>query len=131
MNRDRILTAVLGIHLAVALVHGGTHALVLVALPAWQNVLVLATVFVGPIVGVALVRRGHPLDLGLFTVTMAGGLVLGGVLHFLVENPDHIHAVPANQWRYAFQLSAMGVAITGILGTVAGVWAWDTRAPSH
>jgi hypothetical protein len=92
---------------------------------------VLATVFVGPIVGVALVRRGHPLGLGLFTVTMAGGLALGGVLHFLVENPDHIHAVPANQWRYAFQLSAVGVAITGTLGTVAGVWAWKTRAPPH
>lgn len=127
MNRERVLSGVLGIHLAVALIHGSAHGLAPVPQPPWQNLLVLATVFVGPIAGVALTWRDHPLGVPVFTVSMVAGMVLGGTLHFLVENPDHIENVPANQWRPLFQASAVGLAITGPLGTVAGVWAWYTR----
>jgi ABC-type xylose transport system permease subunit len=124
MNRTRILGGVLGLHLAVALVHGSAHGLVPVSQPLWQNVLVLATVFVGPIAGVLLAWDDHPLGVPLFTMTMAAGLVLGGTLHFLVENPDHVESVPTNQWRPLFQASAAGLAITGPIGTVVGAVAW-------
>lgn len=127
MNRDQLLVGVLAIHLAAAIVHGSAHGLVPVPQPPWQTLLVLATVFVGPILGVALVRRGHPYGIELFTLSMAAGLVLGGLLHYLVENPDHIQAVPANRWRPLFEASAAGVGLTGALGTVAGLWDWYTR----
>ena len=122
MNERAILLTVLGLHLAVAVVHGSTHELIPVVLPPWQNALVLGTVFLGPVVGVALALRGHPLGLPLFTVTMAGGVLLGGTLHFLVENPDHVHAIPDSRWRLGFQVSAVAVALTPALGTAVGVW---------
>lgn len=124
MNAERVLGGVLGLHLAVAVAHGSAHGLAPVPQPPWQNVLVLTTVFLGPIAGVALLRRGHSLGIILFTVTMAAGLLLGGILHFLVENPDHVNRVPRNQWRPLFEASAWGVFLTRIIGTVAGTWAW-------
>jgi len=125
MERRVVLLVVLGVHLVAALVHGGTHALVPVELPPWQNALVLVTVFVGPLVGAALALRDHPLGIPLFTLSMAGGLLLGVALHFLVEGqPDHVGAVPESVWRLPFQLSAAGLAVTPAVGTAVGAWCW-------
>jgi hypothetical protein len=128
MDRDVVVTIVLVLHLTVALIHGSTHALLPVVLAPWQNALVLGTVFVGPVVGVVLVRRAHPLGLPLFTATMAGGLLLGGVLHFTIENPDHVHVIPHGPWRVPFQGSAVGVAVTSAIGTAVGVRYWRNRS---
>lgn len=128
MDRRLILSVVLGLHLAIAIVHGTSHALIPVPLPPWQNVLVLGAVFVGPVVGVGLTLRGHPLGIPLFTVSMLSALLLGGVLHFLVENPDHIHMIPEGQWRLPFRMSAAGVAVMPAVGTVVGAWYWRTRS---
>lgn len=128
MDRRLILSVVLAFHLAVAIVHGASHALLPVPLPPWQNVLVLGAVFIGPIVGVALTLRGHPLGLPLFTISMFGALLLGGILHFLVENPDHIHTIPEGRWRLSFQVSAVGVAVMPAVGTAVGAWYWRTRS---
>lgn len=127
MGRRVALPAVLGLHLAVAAVHGTTHSLVPVPLPWWVNLLVLGTVFAGPVAGVALARRGHPAGVPLFTVAMAGALLLGGVLHFLVENPDNVRALPASPWRGLFRASAVGVAVAPAIGTAAGAWCWHGR----
>lgn len=128
MDRRVILRAVVGLHLVVAIVHGGSHALVPVMLGPLLNGLVLITVFLGPVAGVALERRGHPLGIPLFTTTMAGALVLGGVLHFLIENPDHVAELPASPWRWLFRASAIGVFVTPALGVVVGIWYWLGRS---
>lgn len=124
MERRVILAAVLLVHLAVALLHGATHALVPVSLTAGQNAVVALTTFVGPIAGVALAWRGHPLGVALFTLSMAGALAVGGYLHFLVENPDNVRAIPPGAWRLPFQASAAAVALSPAVGTVVGAWAW-------
>lgn len=118
------LAALAGLHLLVALVHGSAHALVPVTLAPWANALVLATVFVGPLVGVALDRRDHPLGAPLFTVTMAGALVLGGVLHFLVAGPDHVHSIPPGPWRLPFRASATALLASEVLGVAVGARRW-------
>lgn len=92
MDRRVVLLGLVAAHLVVAAVHGTAHALVPVRLTAWGNAVVVATTFVGPVVGLALAWRGHPLGVPVFTASMAGTLALGGVLRFLVENPDHVHA---------------------------------------
>lgn len=127
MKRKPLLEAVLVIHLTAALVHGGTHALVPVPLTQWQNVLIAGSVFVGPFVGVILARRGHSLGLPLFTVSMVVAFVVGTSLHFIVDNPDHIHAIPDGEWRLPFRATAGGVSVTPALGTIAGVHLWRTR----
>ncbi|WP_254821209.1 hypothetical protein [Haloglomus halophilum] len=127
MDRTLALTGVLLAHLAVAAVHGLSHGLLAVGLAPWQNAVVLLAVFLGPVIGVALVRREHPLGLPLFTASMAVGLLFGLAFHFLLENPDHIHALPAGTWRLPFQATAVGLVVTGGAGTGLGGWYWWGR----
>lgn len=127
MNRSLVLPAVLAVHLAVAAVHGTTHAAVPVWLDPWANVAVLLTTFLGPIAGVALDHRDHPLGVPLFTVSMAGALALGVTLHFLVENPDHVSRIPGGTWGMSFQVSALAAAVTPAVGTLVGGWYWRDR----
>lgn len=127
MDGRIVLSAVLVVHVAVAGVHGVTHSLVPVYLSVWVNAVVAVTTFLGPLAGVALRWRGHPLGVPLFTLSLAVALLVGGVLHFGFENPDHVHAIPASQWRLPFQGSAAGVAVTEGVGTVVGSWYWYTR----
>ena len=122
MDRDVALLAALAVHLAAAAVHGATHGLVPVPLPAWANALVLGTVVVGPVAGVALARRGHPVGVPLFTASMTAAFLLGLALHFSVETPDRIDLVPAGPWRLHFQASAVGVAAVQALGIAVGAW---------
>lgn len=127
MDRRLILLVALGAHLAVAVVHGTSHALLSVTLPAWQNGLVVLTTFLGPVAGVTLAVRGHPWGIPVFTASMTGALLLGGFLHFLVENPDHVRALPSGPWRRPFQASAVGLALVDTAGLAVGSWTWWTR----
>lgn len=133
VDRREVLAATLAVHLAVAAGHGATHGLIPVALAPWQNAVVLASVFVGPVVGVALALRDHPLGVPLFAASMAAALAFGLVFHFLVENPDHVHAIPDGPLQGPFQVTAVGVLLTEALGTVVGAWYWYDRArgPAH
>lgn len=124
MERRVALVGVLGLHLAVAVAHGAAHELVPVWLSAELNALVALTTFLGPVAGVALAWRGHRLGVPLFTVSLAGAFLLGLVLHFLVENPDHVQAVGAGPWQLSFQATAFAVGLTAALGTVVGARYW-------
>lgn len=90
----------------------------------------LATTFIGPTLGVLLDRRGHRAGLAVFTVSMLSAFLLGVVLHFVVESPDHVHAVPPDPWRLPFQVTAVAVAATPALGTAVGVWLSRRRGPA-
>lgn len=122
MDRDVVLVVVTGLHLLVAFVHGSTHALVPVVLGPVLNGRVVLSVFLGPVASVILVWRGHSLGIPLFTLSMAASLVLGGTLHFVIENPDHVAEIPPSAWRLLFQVSAVGVFITPAVGVVVGAW---------
>jgi|AntRauTorcE11898_2_1112593.scaffolds.fasta_scaffold03330_2 hypothetical protein len=127
MDRRLVLVALVALHLVVAGTHGVTHSLVPVWLSPEASVLVLATTFLGPVVGVVLAWRSHPVGVPLLAVSMLGAFLTGGILHFVVATPDHVHAIPAGPWRIPFQASAVAVAATSALGTVASTWAWHER----
>lgn len=127
MERRVVLVGVLGLHLAVAVGHGTTHELVPVGLSAELNALVALTTFLGPVAGVALAWRGHRLGVPVFTASMVGAFLLGAVLHFVVENPDHVASVPAGPWQLPFQASAAAIGLTAALGAVVGAWHWWDR----
>jgi ABC-type xylose transport system permease subunit len=124
VDRRVVLSAALVAHLVVAAAHGATHSLIPVHLPAWLNVVVVVTTFLGPVAGVALAWREHPLGVPLFTASLAAALLVGGALHFGFESPDHVHAVPAGRWRPSFRASAVGVAVTEAVGVAVGGRYW-------
>ncbi|MFC4405954.1 hypothetical protein [Haloarchaeobius iranensis] len=115
------LLVVLLFHLLVAGSHGAIHGLVPVPLPDWASVLVLTTTFFGPLADVVLDGRDHQLGRVLFTASMAGAFALGVLLHFVVESPDYVHAVPSTGWAVPFQVTAVAVAVTSAAGTVVGL----------
>lgn len=120
-------------HLLVVVVHGLAHGLIPVDQPPLQQAYVVVVVVLGPLVALALVRRGSVrAGAALLAVSMAGSLVFGGVLHFVLDTPDHVAAVPADPWRLPFRLSAVLLVVTEALGTVAGalLW-WQTAEPTR
>jgi hypothetical protein len=124
MTRCPTLALGLAVHLVVALAHGATHGLVPVTLPAWQNAVVIATVFVGPVLGLVLDRNGNPAGVPLFTATMAAAFLVGATLHLVVENPDHLRQIPADPWRQPFQVTGLAVVATPAVGAVLGARRW-------
>lgn len=130
MDRGVTLAVVLALHVVVALGHGVTHTLVGVWLTPWTNVLVVVTTYVFPVVGVALVWRGEARGALVFAGSLAGAFVLGGALHFVLETPDHVAAIPASQWGGPFRATAAAVLLTPAIGAVAGVAYWlDVHEP--
>lgn len=131
MDRRVVLAGAVALHLAVAGAHGVTHSLVPVWLDPVASALVLATTFLGPVAGVALAWRSHPLGVPVLAVSMAGAGLSGGALHFVLANPDHVHAIPAGPWQVPFQASAVAVAATSTLGVLASAWAWRVRRETN
>lgn len=124
-----LLLGALGLHLAASTAHGLTHGLVPVDLAPWQDAVVLATTFVGPVAGAAYWLRGGEdasfaprLGLAVFTGSLVTALTFGVYFHFVVWNPDHVHAVPTDPWRLPFQASAVVVAAGNALATAVGFW---------
>lgn len=127
MDRRLALPALLIVHLGAAIFHGYSHTIVPVRLPTTLNMIVLLTVFIVPVVGVILARQDHWLGLPLFTVSMIGALLVGGVLHFIIENPDHVNQVPASQAGQLFEQSALAVLVTPLIGAIYGAISWQAR----
>lgn len=55
---------------------------------------------------------------------MAGALLTGLALHFLVENPDRVTVIPVGDWQLASQATAAALALTPAPGTLVGGWDW-------
>ena len=127
VSGPRLLFTVLGVHLAVSLAHGATHGLVPVALPVWQDALVIGVVFLGPIAGVLATRVDERLGLDVFAGSLTGALLVGVTLHFLVENPDHVHEIARGPWTLPFQVSAVVVALTDALALLVVGWTQKTE----
>ena len=124
MDRQLILLLLVIVHLGAAGLHGYSHAIVPVQLSTTLNAMVLLTVFIGPTLGAILDRRNHELGIAIFTVSMIGAMLISGVFHFLIENPDHVSTVPATQAGHLFELSALAVLFTPLIGAAYGARCW-------
>ncbi|WP_458206890.1 hypothetical protein [Haladaptatus sp. NG-SE-30] len=114
----------LGVYLLVNLAHGVPHVAAPVPLTQFQSAFVGFVVTLAPVVGFVLLWRGRErLGSAVFTLSMAASLVFGVYFHFLVSNPDNIHAV-VGPWELPFFLTAVLVAVAGVGGVVVGVWLW-------
>jgi hypothetical protein len=122
MTAGRALAAVVLIHLAISLVHGGAHAGAQVPLPFASALFVYTVVLAAPIAGLA-VSRWHPRAGALVVAaSMGGALVFGLVNHFIVDGQDHVVNVAAG-WRMLFGVTAALLLVSEAAGTATGVWA--------
>ena len=121
----RFLGALLAMHLLAHSLHGIPHAAIPVVLDPVLTASVVFFMFLLPIAGFILAWRGAVrFGVALFSTAMAVSLLLAGVLHFVIPNPDHVASIPTGPWRLPFQASAILLVIPDVIGTVIGVSLW-------
>lgn len=121
----RLVGPLLALHLLAHAAHGIAHAAIPVVLGPALTASVALLIFVLPTAGFLLLWRGvDRLGVALFTVAMAASLLLAGVLHFVVPNPDNVASIPAGAWQVPFQLTALLLVPVDAIGTVVGVQVW-------
>lgn len=113
--------AAIAVHLLVHLAHGLVHELVPVRIAAWQTAVVALVVFAAP-VGAAygLLSGRRALAAGALVTAGLGSLAFEVPFHFLLSNPDHVHAVAAGS--NAFATTAVLGALTDVFLVAVGAW---------
>ncbi|WP_423743324.1 hypothetical protein V5735_09625 (plasmid) [Haladaptatus sp. SPP-AMP-3] len=126
MARELSVGVTLGAYLVVNLAHGVPHVAVPVPLTPFQSTFVVLIVTLAPVVGFVLLWRGaERIGSAVFATSMVASLVFGVYYHFIVSNPDNVHAVNG-PWQSAFVTSAALVAIADAAGVAIGAWSWWT-----
>jgi hypothetical protein len=119
---EKILTAAVLAHLAIAVVHGVAHVRAHVLLSKGAMSFVVLVIFIGPIFGL-VVQRLALVSAGQWVIaaTLAGALVFGMSNHFLMAGADRVsHVVEA--WRVLFGITAGLLAATEAYGSALAVW---------
>jgi hypothetical protein len=118
-------TAVLGLSVAVNLLHTASHAgQHIMFLPAWQLAYVTVVIYAAPVVAAVLIWIRYDLaGAWLLVAAMAGSLVFGLLYHFVVPGPDNVFTQPLGPWRAAFGTTAVLLALLQVIGGSVGVWA--------
>jgi len=115
------LGALVVTHLIVSVVHGAAHAQAHVDLTPAAAVFVIAVIFAGPLVGLAVMWPAERLGGWLIAVTLTASLGFGVINHFILSSPDHVAHVAAGS-RTLFAATA---ALSAVL-EAAGAWmAWQ------
>lgn len=126
MTRERFATVVVCVHLIAAALHGTAHGALSVPAGGPAAVLLVAvSVYLGPLIALALLRRRRRVEAALLlTSSMTTALIYGIVFHYLVATPDrvaHVAEVAPGAWADAFRATAAVIAILEGLGAVAGL----------
>ena len=122
--------AVVVIHLLVSIVHGMAHDGAKIYLSAAGNAFVYSVILAGPLAALGLIWFRQRFGAEVLAATMAGSLVFGVVMHFVIAGPDHVSHVASDTWRLPFQVTAALLAITEAAGFLIGILA-IRRAPSR
>lgn len=127
---DWALAGIAIVSVIASTVHGWAHATIPVPGPAWRLSLVVLTLFVAPIVGLALLATGRSLA-GAWTLLLSGvaGLTLEGLLHFVVVNSDNVATVEAGHALFA-NTAALTTAGDALLVLAAGWVLWHSSRGS-
>ena len=120
-------------HALVATAHGLAHEHLAINLTFTQKLYVLVVITLAPIVSMILLwtrwRKAGPM---LLLLSMLGSLIFGVVNHFLIVSADHVRHLPEGEWRLTFQITAVLLVVTEVLGCFVGVWALGaTNQPDH
>lgn len=132
MNRiASIATAIVVLHLAVAIVHGQAHERLGVGLDMWQNVFVYTVIVAAPIVAAALSwTRWSKAGACLLGFSMLGSLAFGVYHHFIAVSSDHVGHLPEGDAQGLFVATAILLVPIEAAGAVFGLWSWHSLNPS-
>jgi hypothetical protein len=108
-------------HLAITILHGATHRGAGVLLAAWQGAFVLSVIIVLPLVAGILLTIRRRIGARLLLLSMAASLIFGVLFHFVLPTSDHVAHVSSGPWQRPFIFSAAALAISEVVGCVAGV----------
>ncbi len=117
-------TAAVIVHTIVTILHALAHVLIPVPATPSQAVFIITVIVTVPLVAMVLLwtpfRR---MGAVLLLVSMLGSLIFGVYLHFIAISPDHICQIPPGNWQLLFQVTAVLLFLTELLGCGVGVWA--------
>lgn len=121
-TKEYLAVAVIVVHLAIAMLHGGAHQHLLIGLSASQQLFVWMVIVGAPLIAALLLLMKHPRAGGLLLfLSMAGSLLFGVWNHFLTRGADNVGSTPSSGWGLTFQATATLLFLTEALGCVAGV----------
>ncbi len=118
-----IATALVLIHLVIAVLHGQAHKSLGVDLAPWQWSYVYIVITAMPLVAMMLYWTPLPALGGLFLfVSMTGSLVFGVYYHFVEISPDNVNHLPEGHAQGMFIATAILLAITEAAAAAFGFW---------
>ncbi len=129
---DRYLVGLVGLHLAVTVLHAAAHAALQVLPVGVDLAFIVAVIFVGPVAAVGLLRFYRAPAAALATVVMGASFVYGFYNHFLVPGPDHVSIVSSEPWTTVFVSSAAALGVLEIVtaGVAVSMFWRAARTPS-
>ena len=112
-------------HAVVGAFHLAAHLILGVQVSPTQTLFIVMVISISPLLASVLLWKGmiKPGAL-LLAGSMTGALIFGVYNHFVINSPDHVSHVsemsPAS-WAFIFQLTALLLATTELLGIWAGM----------
>ena len=120
-----VVNGLVGIHLLVAVWHGGAHAELAIALPPEKTLFVYVVVLLAPVVAAGLVwtRYASP-GLWLFVLSMLGSHLFGVYHHYVLVSPDNVGHLPAASdiAQSRFIVSAAVLALLELVSALVGAF---------
>jgi hypothetical protein len=129
MNRT-LITALVLVHLAASLWHGGAHSQLAIELPPGKTAFVFVVILIAPIVAAVLVwTRYVSIGLWVFLLSMLGALLFGAYHHYVLVSPDNIGHLPAGspESHSQFITSAAVIALLELAGALYGAFCLGVR----
>ena len=123
---------VIVIHLMLVILHAAAHQILKVDPTTPQLSFILIVIMAAPLVAGLLLWKWDVPGSILLTLSMAGSFLFGAYNHFVGHSIDHVAEVAHLEpeiWATLFRLSAIGLAVSEVVGTVIGVWLMAVRQP--
>ncbi|MCU1267612.1 MAG: hypothetical protein JWM21_3930 [Acidobacteria bacterium] len=116
-------------HALVATVHGLAHQRLAIELTVAQELFILIIITLAPLASMFLLwTRLRRVGGAILLLSMLGSLVFGAVNHFMITSPDHVQHLAQGTWRLPFQITAVLLAVTEIIGCWIGAGIWLMKA---
>jgi hypothetical protein len=119
------ISALVAIHLAVAVWHGNAHTALAIALPPEKNAFVFIVILIAPLVAASLMWTRYLLvGLWMIVLSMLGALLFGVYHHYLMVSPDNIGHLPTGSAdaQSSFIASAAALALLELASALYGAY---------